>query len=120
MGVVLISFKDVDIALFSAGGSISKKFGPLAAEMGCYVRPPPSPLAPKPMQRLRAYRMTSTRKNKTTDEAIRELCLTAWTSAYPYSVSNRSRYVVHRVNAECVLFVPVHVCPNATFQFGIL
>jgi len=31
------SFKDVDIALFSAGGSISKKFGPLAAEMGCYV-----------------------------------------------------------------------------------
>ncbi|KAJ7566360.1 hypothetical protein O6H91_02G099000 [Diphasiastrum complanatum] len=31
------SFKDVDIALFSAGGSISKKFGPLAAEQGSIV-----------------------------------------------------------------------------------
>eukprot|EP00241_Pyramimonas_parkeae_P004985 CAMPEP_0114248024 /NCGR_PEP_ID=MMETSP0058-20121206/13340_1 /TAXON_ID=36894 /ORGANISM="Pyramimonas parkeae, CCMP726" /LENGTH=377 /DNA_ID=CAMNT_0001361379 /DNA_START=100 /DNA_END=1233 /DNA_ORIENTATION=+ len=31
------SFKDVDIALFSAGGSVSKKFGPIAAEQGCYV-----------------------------------------------------------------------------------
>jgi len=31
------SFDDVDIALFSAGGSISKKFGPLAAEKGCLV-----------------------------------------------------------------------------------
>ncbi|KAI5678145.1 hypothetical protein M9H77_09095 [Catharanthus roseus] len=31
------SFKDVDIALFSAGGSISKKFGPLAAENGAVV-----------------------------------------------------------------------------------
>lgn len=31
------SFKDVDIALFSAGGSISKKFGPLAAEAGAVV-----------------------------------------------------------------------------------
>ncbi len=32
------SFKDVDIALFSAGGSISKKFGPIAAEANCMVR----------------------------------------------------------------------------------
>lgn len=31
------SFKDVDIALFSAGGSISKKFGPLAADHGTIV-----------------------------------------------------------------------------------
>ena len=31
------SFDGVDIALFSAGGSISKKFGPLAAEKGCFV-----------------------------------------------------------------------------------
>jgi aspartate-semialdehyde dehydrogenase len=31
------SFGNVDIALFSAGGSISKKFGPLAAEKGCVV-----------------------------------------------------------------------------------
>lgn len=31
------SFKDVDIALFSAGGSISKKFGPLAADNGTIV-----------------------------------------------------------------------------------
>jgi len=31
------SFNDVDIALFSAGGSISKDFGPIAAEKGCYV-----------------------------------------------------------------------------------
>lgn len=31
------SFKDVDIALFSAGGSISKKFGPLAVEDGAIV-----------------------------------------------------------------------------------
>ena len=31
------SFDDVDIALFSAGGSISKKFGPLAAAKGCFV-----------------------------------------------------------------------------------
>ncbi|CAG9460738.1 unnamed protein product [Pedinophyceae sp. YPF-701] len=31
------SFDDVDIALFSAGGSISKKFGPLAAEKGVVV-----------------------------------------------------------------------------------
>ncbi len=31
------SFKGVDIALFSAGGSISKKFGPIAADAGCVV-----------------------------------------------------------------------------------
>ncbi len=31
------SFKGVDIALFSAGGSISKKFGPIAAKAGCVV-----------------------------------------------------------------------------------
>lgn len=31
------SFKGMDIALFSAGGSISKKFGPIAVEQGCVV-----------------------------------------------------------------------------------
>lgn len=31
------SFDDVDIALFSAGGSISKKFGPIAADKGTIV-----------------------------------------------------------------------------------
>ena len=31
------SFADVDIAFFSAGGSISKKFGPLAAQAGAVV-----------------------------------------------------------------------------------
>ena len=31
------SFNDVDIALFSAGGSISKKYGPIAAKAGCVV-----------------------------------------------------------------------------------
>lgn len=31
------SFTDVDIALFSAGGSISKKFGPTAQKAGCIV-----------------------------------------------------------------------------------
>ncbi|XP_073145118.1 uncharacterized protein [Henckelia pumila] len=31
------SFDDVDIALFSAGGSISKKFGPIAVERGAIV-----------------------------------------------------------------------------------
>lgn len=31
------SFKGVDLALFSAGGSISKKFGPIAAAEGCVV-----------------------------------------------------------------------------------
>jgi aspartate-semialdehyde dehydrogenase len=31
------SFKDVDLALFSAGGSISKKFGPIASEAGATV-----------------------------------------------------------------------------------
>ena len=31
------SFDGVDIALFSAGGSISKKFGPIAASKGCFV-----------------------------------------------------------------------------------
>jgi len=31
------SFKGVDIALFSAGGSISKKFGPIASESGATV-----------------------------------------------------------------------------------
>src|SRR3984957_16695424 len=31
------SFAGVDIALFSAGGSISKEFGPIAARGGCVV-----------------------------------------------------------------------------------
>lgn len=31
------SFNGVDIALFSAGGSISKKYGPIAAQAGCVV-----------------------------------------------------------------------------------
>jgi aspartate-semialdehyde dehydrogenase len=31
------SFKDIDVAFFSAGGSISKKFGPLAAKAGAVV-----------------------------------------------------------------------------------
>ena len=31
------SFGDVDIALFSAGGGISKKFGPLASDAGAVV-----------------------------------------------------------------------------------
>ncbi len=31
------SFKGIDIALFSAGGSTSKKFAPIAAESGCIV-----------------------------------------------------------------------------------
>ncbi len=31
------SFKDIDLALFSAGGSISKKFGPIAVENGAVV-----------------------------------------------------------------------------------
>ncbi|DBA70026.1 TPA: hypothetical protein ACH3X2_012324 [Trebouxia sp. C0005] len=31
------SFKGVDIALFSAGGSISKKLGPIASDAGCTV-----------------------------------------------------------------------------------
>jgi aspartate-semialdehyde dehydrogenase len=31
------SLKGVDIALFSAGGSISKEFGPIAAKVGCTV-----------------------------------------------------------------------------------
>ncbi|HXT10237.1 MAG TPA: aspartate-semialdehyde dehydrogenase [Candidatus Angelobacter sp.] len=31
------SFKGIDIALFSAGGSISKEFAPLAAQAGCVV-----------------------------------------------------------------------------------
>ena len=31
------SFKGVDIALFSAGGSISKKYGPIASDAGCTV-----------------------------------------------------------------------------------
>lgn len=35
--VVVFSFKNVDVALFSAGGSISKKFGPIAADSGCIV-----------------------------------------------------------------------------------
>ena len=33
------SFGNVDIALFSAGGSISKKFAPIASDAGCTVRP---------------------------------------------------------------------------------
>jgi len=32
------SFSGVDIAFFSAGGSISKRFAPLAADAGCTVR----------------------------------------------------------------------------------
>lgn len=31
------SFKDVDIALFSAGGDISREYAPIAAEAGCVV-----------------------------------------------------------------------------------
>ena len=31
------SFHGIDIALFSAGGSISKEFAPIAAESGCIV-----------------------------------------------------------------------------------
>src|SRR5580658_6769348 len=31
------SFKGVDIALFSAGGNISKEFAPIAAQAGCVV-----------------------------------------------------------------------------------
>src|SRR5216110_1500468 len=31
------SFSGIDIALFSAGGSISKEFGPIAAKAGCVV-----------------------------------------------------------------------------------
>lgn len=31
------SFEGVDVALFSAGGSISEKFAPIAADAGCYV-----------------------------------------------------------------------------------
>jgi aspartate-semialdehyde dehydrogenase len=34
------SFGSVDIALFSAGGSISKKFAPIASDAGCTVREP--------------------------------------------------------------------------------
>ena len=34
------SFGGVDIALFSAGGSISKKFAPIASDAGCTVREP--------------------------------------------------------------------------------
>src|SRR6186997_2728229 len=31
------AFKGIDIALFSAGGSISKEFAPIAAQVGCVV-----------------------------------------------------------------------------------
>src|SRR5262245_23125190 len=31
------SFKGIDLALFSAGGSISKEFGPVAVRAGCVV-----------------------------------------------------------------------------------
>src|SRR6187399_451091 len=31
------SFKDIDIALFSAGGGVSKEFAPIAAKAGCVV-----------------------------------------------------------------------------------
>jgi len=31
------SFKDIEMALFSAGGAVSRKFGPVAAEAGCIV-----------------------------------------------------------------------------------
>jgi aspartate-semialdehyde dehydrogenase len=31
------SFEDIDIALFSAGGSVSKKYAPIAAQTGCVV-----------------------------------------------------------------------------------
>lgn len=36
---ICLSFKDIDVALFSAGGSISKKFGPIAADSGSIVKP---------------------------------------------------------------------------------
>ena len=36
-GCLLCSFGDVDIALFSAGGSISKKFGHIASDAGATV-----------------------------------------------------------------------------------
>lgn len=36
-GLTSDSFNDVDIALFSAGGSISKEFGPIAVEKGAIV-----------------------------------------------------------------------------------
>ncbi len=35
--VPCLSFKGIDIALFSAGGSISKKLGPVAAAAGSIV-----------------------------------------------------------------------------------
>ena len=35
--LVPCSFKGVDIALFSAGGSMSKKFGPVASDAGATV-----------------------------------------------------------------------------------
>ena len=31
------NFEDVDIALFSAGSNIAKKFGPIAGKKGCIV-----------------------------------------------------------------------------------
>src|SRR3954468_4071710 len=31
------AFKEIDIALFSAGGSISREFAPIAAQAGCVV-----------------------------------------------------------------------------------
>lgn len=37
LSLLLCSFKGVDIALFSAGGSISKKLGPVASDAGCTV-----------------------------------------------------------------------------------
>jgi hypothetical protein len=35
--VAACSFKDVQLALFSAGGSISKKYAPIASGAGCTV-----------------------------------------------------------------------------------
>ena len=42
------SFKGVDIALFSAGGAISKKFSPLAVKAGAIVVDNPSGRSPQP------------------------------------------------------------------------
>src|SRR5260370_19020581 len=36
------SFRGIDIALFSAGGGISKEFAPIAAQAGCVVIANPS------------------------------------------------------------------------------
>ncbi len=59
----LPSFSGVDIALFSAGGSISKKLGPVAADAGCIVSTLHWPLvarqsslgASRPIRRMRCW-----------------------------------------------------------------